>query len=155
MLDDYADENDDPIIEWLINQQHEPELDEQRSPPRPASVVAREIRVDPGQWTEKNIPHKVSADQPQSEETQETHSSHNSISDTSSQRFERQIFRQDRQSAIRHPSSQPQKTQSQRSISEGKEKTVAHAPLSRVQELSGSDSKIRKSDDDTSSSSQI
>ena len=52
-LDDYADEDDDPIIGWLAGQQQEPELDESGSPSRPASVVAREIRVDPGQWAEK------------------------------------------------------------------------------------------------------
>ncbi|XP_073112237.1 uncharacterized protein [Elaeis guineensis] len=92
-LDDYADEDDNPIIGWLADQQQEPELDEPGSPPRPASVVAREIRVDPGQWTEKNIPHRVLADQPQSEGTKGTHSSHDSLSDTSSQRFEREIYR--------------------------------------------------------------
>ena len=74
------------------------------------------------------------------------------MSDTSSQRFERQIFRRDWQSAIRHPSSQSQKTQSQRGTRREKEKTVARALLSRVQELFDSDSEIRKSDDDTSSS---
>ncbi|XP_073109889.1 uncharacterized protein [Elaeis guineensis] len=46
-LDDYVDEDDDPIIGCLAGQQQEPELDEPGSPPRPASVVAREIRVDP------------------------------------------------------------------------------------------------------------
>nr|XP_019708965.1 uncharacterized protein LOC109506364 [Elaeis guineensis] len=115
MLDDYADEDDDPIIGWLAGQQQEPELDELGSPPRPASVVARKIRVDPRQWAEENIPHRVPADQPQPEETQGTHSSHDSLSDTSSQRFEREMYRRSfRQPARKHPSSQSQETQSQR-----------------------------------------
>ena len=41
---------------------------------------------------------------------------------------------------------------SHRGAQREKEKIVARAPLSRVQELSGSDSEIRESDDDTSSS---
>ena len=80
-LDDYADEDDDPIIGWLAGQQQEPKLDEPGFPPRPTNVVAREIKVDPGQWAERNIPHKIPADQPQSEGTQETHSSYDSMSD--------------------------------------------------------------------------
>ena len=42
---------------------------------------------------------------------------------------------------------------SHRRAQEGKEKTVVRAPLSRVQELSGSDTDTRESDDDTGSSS--
>ena len=68
-LDDYADEDDDPIIGWLEDQQQESELDKSGSPPRPASVVAREIKGDSGQWAEKNILHKIPTDQPQSKET--------------------------------------------------------------------------------------
>ena len=87
-LDDYADEDDDPIIGWLAGQQQEPELDEPGSPPRSANVVAREIRVDPGQWAEENISHRVPADQPQPEGLQRSHSSCDSISKTFIQIFE-------------------------------------------------------------------
>ena len=106
--------------------------------------------MDLRQWAERNISHKVPADQPQSEGIQETHSSHDSMSDTSLQRFERQMYRRGRQSARRHPSFQSQ--ESQRGT-RGKEKTVARAPLLRVQELSDSDLDIRESDDDIGSSS--
>ena len=46
-IDDYAIDDEDPMIGWLACQQQEPKLDELGSPPRPVSVVAREIRVDP------------------------------------------------------------------------------------------------------------
>ena len=63
------------------------------------------------------------------------------------------MFRRGRQSARRYPFSHSQEIQSQKNTRRKKEKTVAHAPLSRVQEQSDLDSEIRESDDDTGSSS--
>ena len=48
-LGDYADKDDDPIIGWLTGQQQKPKLDKLGSPPRLASLVTREIKMDPGQ----------------------------------------------------------------------------------------------------------
>ena len=49
MLDDYADGDENSMIGWLVGQQQEPELDESGSPPRPASLIAKKIRMDPWQ----------------------------------------------------------------------------------------------------------
>ena len=47
-IDDCAIDDEDPMIGWLAGQQQEPKLDVLGSPPRPASMVAREMRVDSG-----------------------------------------------------------------------------------------------------------
>ena len=48
-IDDYAIDDEDQMIRWLTNQQQEPELDELESTSRPTNLVARKIRMDPGQ----------------------------------------------------------------------------------------------------------
>ena len=59
---DYVDEEEDPMIGWVLNQQQTPELDEPGSPPRPASFVASEAGVDAERWASSHIPHRDTAD---------------------------------------------------------------------------------------------
>ncbi|XP_038981438.1 uncharacterized protein LOC120110463 [Phoenix dactylifera] len=69
----FTDDDDDPLLGWLVGQQQELELNEPGSPPRPANFTATEARVNPEQWAERNIPRTPRADQPQAQGSQSPH----------------------------------------------------------------------------------
>ena len=43
---DFVNDEEDPMIKWIVSQLQEPELDKPGSPPRPTSLVVSKIRVD-------------------------------------------------------------------------------------------------------------
>lgn len=148
----FVDDEDDPMIGWLVGQQEEPVLDEPGSPPRPASFVATEAEVDAGRWADRNIPRMVPSDQPQPQGSLGSQSSYDSLSETSSQRYDRELRRRGQRatrstrSEGHYPSSQHRQPEKGR-----KGKQAVAAPLERVEEESvHSDSETRSSSDDSS-----
>ncbi|XP_038973009.1 uncharacterized protein LOC120105031 [Phoenix dactylifera] len=84
----FTADDDDPLLGWLVGQQQDPELDEPGSPPRPASFIATEAKVDPEQWAECNIPRTPRADQSQAQESQSPHDWY----ETPSERADREML---------------------------------------------------------------